>query len=126
MEAALALAAKRKTGPTGSILITANPAFGASDRFGDLKEVSGQRPIDAASRPIDAASRPLDSASRPLDAASRPLDLASCAFDAVSRGETRGKAIPALPGTQREAEALRKLFPDARVLVGEQAQETAV
>ena len=44
---------------------------------------------------------PIDAPSRPLDAASRPLDVASRALDTISRGAglTRGKAIPALPGT---------------------------
>jgi CHAT domain-containing protein/Tfp pilus assembly protein PilF len=190
--AAQKLAATHTYGRQGSILIAANPAFGTSDRFGDLKEIPGQRPIDTASRPIDAASRPidiasrpidsasrpldtasrpidsasrpldtasrpldsasrpinsasrpldsasrpLDTASRPIDSASRPLDIASRAFDTVSRSfgissrafdsASRGKAIPPLPGTQREADSLRKLFPDALTLTGDKAQEATI
>src|SRR5262249_42911278 len=55
-EAALKLASTRRAAPKG-LLIAADPAFGSSARFGDLKDVPGQRPIDAASRPIDVASR---------------------------------------------------------------------
>jgi CHAT domain-containing protein/Tfp pilus assembly protein PilF len=128
-QAALVLASKRSTTPKGSILVCANPEFGSSARFGDLTEIPGQRPIDAASRPIDTASRPIDSASRPLDAASRPIDLASRALDTISKGATgidRGNAIRSLPGTQREAESLLKLFPSAVVLTGTNAQESTV
>jgi CHAT domain-containing protein/tetratricopeptide (TPR) repeat protein len=120
--ASLVLASRHTNTPKGSILICANPEFGSSARFGDLKDLPGQRPLDSASRPIDAASRPIDSASR-------PIDLASRAFDATCRdtgGFARGTSIRALPGTQREADALRKLFPGALVLTGEKAQEGAV
>jgi len=125
-DAADRLASHRQPRSGASLLIAANPDFGSSERFGDLSDVPGQRPIDSASRPLDSASRPLDAASRPLDSASRPIDLASRALDTVSRGATRGKAIPSLPGTQREADALRKLFPDATVLTGDKAQESTV
>ena len=37
---------------------------------------------------------------------------------------TRGKAIVALPGTQREADALKRLFPSATLLRGKAAQES--
>ncbi len=95
VEAALKVATLPKPVAKGSILVAANPAFGSSDRFGDLKEIPGQRPIDKASRPIDS----------------------------VSRG---GRAIPSLPGTQREADTLHKLFPIANILTGSNAQEATV
>lgn len=117
--AAVKLASTRKAASKG-ILVAANPAFGSSDRFGDLKDVPGQRPIDTASRPIDTASRPLDTASRPLDVASRAFETVSRTLDS----DSRGKAIPALSGTQREADALLKLFPDAKLLTGTRAQES--
>jgi CHAT domain-containing protein/Tfp pilus assembly protein PilF len=146
-QAALTLAAKRKASPAGSILVAANPAFGSSDRFGDLKEIPGQRPIESASRPIESASRPIESASRPIESASRPIesasrpiesasrpiDVPSRAFESASRAfesasraiesASRGKAIRSLPGTQREADVLKKLFPNAMVLTGDKAQE---
>ncbi len=148
--AALSLASKRKTGAKGGILVAANPSFGLAERFGDLEGVPGQRPIESASRPIESASRPIESASRPIESASRPIESASRpltfpdrAFEAVSRAfesssraiesasraiesASRGKAIPPLPGTEREADALRKLFPQATVLTGERAQESTV
>ena len=37
---------------------------------------------------------------------------------------TRGKAIVALPGTQREADALKRLFPSATLMTGKAAQES--
>lgn len=118
VQAATTMSSQRATAGQG-ILVAANPAFGSADRFGDLNGIPGQRPIDTASRPIDTASRPIDTASRPIDVASR-------AFDTVSRGSGHGKSIPGLPGTQKEADALRKLFPNANVLTGNEAQESTI
>src|SRR6185369_10486884 len=97
----------------------ANPAFGDEHRFGDDVTIPGQRPIDTASRPIDSASRPLDSASRPIDMASR---TATAALRSVYL--PRGGTIRPLPGTQREADMLSRLFPDANVYCGAAAQES--
>ncbi len=144
-------ASKERKPASRSILVAANPAFGSSNRFGSLHDISGQRPIENASRPLSAPSRPFEAASRPFDSPSRPLvspsrplvspsrplvspsrplvspsrplDLPSRALEAVSRG---GKEIPALKGTQREADALRRLFPGATVLTGASAQEAAI
>ncbi len=99
--------------PKGDVLVVANPHFGSASRFGDLHELPGQRPIDRPSRPLDSPSRPLTSPSRPLVAPSR-------AIQSLSRN---GKII-SLPGTKREAEAIRRAYPRATVLVGTRAQET--
>lgn len=152
-EAAMLPSAKPRTPASGTILVAANPAFGSSERFRGLQSLATPRPIDTPSRPIDTPSRPIDTPSRPIDSASRPLDLASRAFDAVSRPldrpsrriasaarpidtpsrslgapevDTRGKAIPPLPGTQREADMLGKLFPGAEILTGAAAQEATI
>ncbi len=100
------------TPPKGSVLVVANPDFGASSRFGELHDLPGQRPIDRPARPLASPSRPLISPSRPLAAPSR-------AIESLSRA---GKIIP-LPGTKREAEAIRRAYPGACVLVETRAQE---
>ncbi len=129
--------------PTGSLLVLANPEFGEVSRFGDLKELSRQRPFDLPSRPFDLPSRPFDLPSRPFDLPSRPFDLPSRPFDVPSRpfdvpsrpfnapsrslpSLVRGKRIASLPGTQREADALARLFPGAAIFTGDKAQETVV
>ncbi len=115
--------------PTGSLLVLANPDFGDLSRFGDLKDLPGQRPFDVPSRPFDVPSRPFDAPSRPFDVPSRPMDVPSRPFDAPSRTLptlVRGNHIASLPGTQREADALAKLFPDAAIFTGDKAQEAVV
>jgi len=124
MEASLARASRHLGSIERSMLVVANPDFGSAARFGALSEIPGQRPIEPASRPIEPASRPIEPGSRPIEPASRLSHLATRALDTVSLGATRGTAIPALPGTQAEADALKKLFPDATVLTGLQAQES--
>jgi CHAT domain-containing protein/Tfp pilus assembly protein PilF len=108
--------------PTGTLLALANPEFGAVSRFGDLKEVAGQRPFDAPSRPFDVPSRPFDVPSRPMDVPSRPFDAPSRTLPTL----VRGNHIASLPGTQQEADALAKLFPDAAIFTGDKAQEAVV
>ena len=118
----------------------ANPAFGPASRFQGLALLEGQRPIDTPSRPIDQPSRPIDQPSRPIDQPSRPidqpsrpidqpsraLDALSRAIDSLARDYAETGAIKALPGTQREADALAKLFPGALLLTGDKAQESSV
>jgi len=106
--------------PHGVMLAFANPDFGTSKRFGDLDDLPGQRPLAAPSRPFDAPSRPLEKPSRPIAVASRAFESVSRSFEALSRG---GR-IAALPGTQREADALKKDFPGATILTGINAQES--
>jgi CHAT domain-containing protein/Tfp pilus assembly protein PilF len=101
------------------------------------------RPFDVPSRPFDVPSRPFDVPSRPFDAPSRPFDVPSRPFDAPSRSIqaparqflpdartlpelVRGKHLAPLPGTQAEADALAKLFPDAAIYTGAKAQEQVV
>ncbi|MBB6048686.1 CHAT domain-containing tetratricopeptide repeat protein [Armatimonas rosea] len=139
VQAALTVKADRKQ-PTQTLLAIANPDFGSTKRFGDLDNLPGQRPIDTPSRPIDTPSRPIDTPSRPIDTPSRPIDTPSRPIDTPSRpidtpsrpidspsrafdSVSRGKAIVALPGTQREADALKKLFPTATLMTGSAAQE---
>jgi CHAT domain-containing protein/tetratricopeptide (TPR) repeat protein len=111
------MAATRRRPDRDTVIAFANPAFGNTPRFGDEPSMPGQRPIDSASRPIDSASRPLDSASRPLDTASRS------AVPLYATILPRGAAIRPLPGTQREADTIARLFPDAKVYTGADAQE---
>ncbi len=135
MQAALRAHTRQMSKPTGTMLVVANPAFGGSKRFGDLNDLPGQRPLSDPSRPLSDPSRPLSDPSRPLSAPSRPLSDPSRPLSEPSRSsaspsramttalEARGGEIAALPGTQREADALRLLFPDAVCLTGAAAQE---
>lgn len=138
----LARTEKKRTKPTGTLLALANPDFGDEKRFGDNPKNAGQRPLDSPSRPIDSPSRPLDSPSRPLDTPSRPLDSPSRPLDSPSRPlDTPSRAVAALtravflprggrivplPGTEREATALRSDFKNAAIYTGDAAQETIV
>jgi CHAT domain-containing protein len=127
------LAAPKPQGASRSLLVVANPQFGSGARFSSLADDVGQRPIDTPSRPIDLPSRPIDQPSRPIDVPSRPIDVPSRAIDSVSRAidslsreyapDSSGGSIVPLPGTQREADGLRRIFPGATVLAGPGAQE---
>lgn len=97
--------------PTGTVLALVNPDMGEAKRFGDNPTLPGQRPLDSPSRPLDSPSRPLDSPSRPLDSPSRDLFT------------QRGGKLLALPGTRQEGQALTRLFPNAQVYSGQDAQE---
>jgi CHAT domain-containing protein len=113
-------ASDRKKHPSKrTVLVMANPDFGDDRRFGDDKSIPGQRPIDTPSRPIDIPSRPIDSPSRPIDVPSRAIEVTSRSI--LLRA---GNRIANLPGTQREADAIGRLFPGARVLTRSQAQES--
>lgn len=144
---ARALAAPKGEKAPKELLVIANPDFGTGARFAALKLEPGERPIDTPSRPIDQPSRPIDQPSRPIDLPSRPIDqpsrpidlpsrpidLPSRAIDSLSRAidslsreyapEASAGAIVPLPGTQREADELGRLFPGATLLVGTGAQE---
>ncbi len=104
-----------------TLLALGNPDFGGAERFGDNKDIPGQRPLDAPSRPVKEPTRPLDAPSRPLDAPSRPLDAPSRVLLLP-----RGGHITTLPGTQREMDMLRKEIPDAAIYTGADAQESIV
>ncbi len=126
--AAAALSVRTRPRATGSVLALANPDFGNATRFGDDLHLAGQRPFDAPSRPFDAPARPFDAPARPFDAPSRPFDAPSRPFDAPSRdlmSQLRGGGIVPLPGTQAEADTLHRLYPDAMILTGKNAQEGA-
>ncbi len=135
------LLASRQPGrvpPTRTLLVMANPDFGGEKRFGDNPEIAGQRPITAHSRPIVAPSRPIAAPSRPIVAPSRPIVGPSRPIVAPSRPIVapsrpivapsrdlylpRGGHLTALNGTQREAEALQRIFPDAVLYLGKNAQ----
>ena len=98
--AATALTKRTRPRPSGSVLALANPDFGDTARFGDDPHLPGQRPFDAPSR------------SRPFDAPSRDLVA-----------QLRGGTLKALPGTQAEANVLRRLYPDAAIYTGTKAQK---
>ncbi len=117
--------AARKDRPerrAGSVLAFANPDFGQSSRFSTLDGHYASRPFDTPSRPFDTPSRPFDTPSRPFDTPSRELSKLSGQIRGTVQ---RGRILP-LPGTQREADALRNIFPDAVILTGKQAQEDQV
>ncbi len=115
-----ALAPRRRARPAGSVLALANPDFGEARRFGDDPHLPGQRPIESPSRPIEAPARPIESPSRPIEAPSRPIEAPSRDFSVQMRG-----GLAALPGTQKEANLLRALYPDAALYTGKRAQERA-
>jgi CHAT domain-containing protein/tetratricopeptide (TPR) repeat protein len=102
-----------------SLLVLANPTFGDEKRFGDNPQIAGQRPIDAPGRPIEAPARPIDAPGRLIEAPGRAIEALARALCAP-----RGARLQPLPGTQREAEALKKEFPGAAVYTREQAQES--
>lgn len=107
---------------TQPLLVVANPDFGADRHFGDLLGLAGQRPLPAPDRPLPAPDRPLPTPDRPLPAADRPLPAADRPLPFPDRA---GRLTPLL-GTQREADALRRLFPSATILTGNSAQERAI
>jgi tetratricopeptide (TPR) repeat protein/CHAT domain-containing protein len=86
----------RRTKPAGTLLALANPDFSSETRSTGAP-AEETRPIFAESRQIFADAR---------------RDVFS-----------REGGIKPLPGTQKEAEALKAAFPDATVRTGKQAQE---
>jgi CHAT domain-containing protein len=101
-----------------SLLVCANPDFGTSKRFGGLAELPGQRPLSEPSRRFSSPTRPISEPSRPLAEPSR-----SVASRIASTVPTRGGVIVSLAGTRREADSLKRLFPDATLLTETAAQE---
>ncbi len=100
-----------------SVLVVANPDFGDRRRFGDDAAIPGQRPIDTPSRPIDTPSRPVASPSRTALETTRVIATPAVLVPG-------GSKVLALPGTQREADRLKALFPRATTLTGMDAQES--
>lgn len=87
------------------LLVVANPDFGGAARF------------------TGAASKD----DRAIGAEARALGAEARAVGAEARAVTgRDGGITSLPGTQREAEAIRAFFPAAKLLTGAQAQEATV
>jgi CHAT domain-containing protein len=76
-----------------------------------------ERFTGGVTRPITADSRPIIADSRPIIADSRDIFLRGYQL----RGENGG--IKPLPGTKKEAEALRADFADAAIYTGKEAQE---
>lgn len=112
---------RTKKSPKGnSMFIVANPDFGGAARFGDSSVIPGQRPIEPPSRPIEPPSRPIEPPSRPIEPPSRPIEPPSRDLGLWMR-----TGIVELPGTQREANSLAKLFPRATILTRKGAQESA-
>ena len=113
MQAAHTLAQTHRN-RTESVLVVANPDFGSAQRFNVLNALPGQRPLSEPARPISDPSRPLSEPSRTL------------AVRAEATVPKRGGYIAALAGTQREADAIKALFPSAEVLTQNRAQEATV
>ena len=87
-----ALAALRNRQPDmtrKTLLALGNPDFGTPDRFGDPKDIPGQRPIAAPSRPIAAPSRHVSKPTRPIAAPSRKISEAARPLAAPSRRRLR-------------------------------------
>ncbi len=97
-QAALSVPHSKATGT----LVLANPDFGDTSRFGNSLPNQIAKGIE----------RPLSDPARPL---SDPARLASIM--------DRGKIKP-LPGTKIEANAIAKLYPNATLMTGKDAQET--
>lgn len=86
----------RRPGAPKTLLAFANPNFGGAERFQkQLEQANAERPLTAESRALSADSRSI----------------------------TRNGAILPLPGTQREADAIKADFPDAQIYLGQDAQE---
>ena len=104
--------------PSTAILAVADPAFAQyKSGFGNNPALPGQRPLPAPDRPLPTPDRPLPAADRPLPSADRDMLLPE---------SLRGGRLSALPGTRREADAIRGAFPRASVFIGSQAQESVV
>ncbi len=147
-QAALVARAAGRTRPTGTLLALANPLFDEGKRFGD-SGIPGERPITTPDRPLTTPDRPLTtpdrplatpdrpiaspdrpiaSPDRPLPSPDRPLPSPDRPLPSPDRDVLlpRGGRLVDLPGTQREADALKSDFPDAAVYTRRQAQETII
>ncbi|WP_309714442.1 CHAT domain-containing protein, partial [Armatimonas sp.] len=102
-----AQATPRKPTSSPKLLVLANPQFDAERRFENDPAVAGQRPLTAPNRPLTAPNRP-------LTAPNRDFLL------------PRGIRLVDLPGTQREADALAKRFPNTTLYTRSKAQESIV
>lgn len=104
---------KRSTGDASAVLVLASPDFGAPARFGKRPDLPGQRPLWEPTRPLFEPTRPLFEPARPLSEPARDMT------ESVLHRRLD------LPGTRREASAIRRLFPHSMVLTGHAAQESA-
>ncbi len=128
--------------PTHELLIVANPQFGmltlasaSEDRpltAGSRPLTTGSRPLTSGARPLTTGARPLTTGARPLTTGARPLTTGARPLTAGARDITgewlaeAGIRITPLPGTEREAQAIAGLFPEATLLTKTEAQETTV
>ena len=104
----------RKPSASPKLLVVANPQFDAEKRF-------ASRPITVPDRPLTVPDRPLTVPDRPLTVPDRPLTVPDRDLYVP-----RGTKLVDLPGTQREADALAKRFPQATVYTRGKAQESVV
>lgn len=148
-------AAKRPE-PARTLLALANPLFDEGRRFSDMPEAPGARPITTPDRPLVTPDRPLTTPDRPLTTPDRPLPTPDRPIAAPDRPlvapdrplPSPDRPLPSpdrplptpdrdvllpragrlvdLPGTQREADALKSDFPGATVYTRAQAQESVV
>ncbi len=123
VRAALRLkASPQRVRPNGILLALANPDFGGPERFAQYQTPVVERPITAGSRPLTAGSRsPI--ADAPAVDGIQAVDDASAIPSGSRDVFTRDGGIKPLPGTQREADALKATFPDGVIDTGTQAQE---
>ncbi len=128
--------------PTHELLLVANPQFGmltlasANDErpltTGSRPLTAGARPLTSGARPLTSGARPLTSGARPITSGARPITTGARPLTSGARDITgewlaeAGIRVTPLPGTEREAEAIARLFPDARLLTREQAQESTL
>ncbi len=120
--------ARRKAAVAPRLLVLANPQFDAEKRFETGPSVPGQRPIVSPDRPIVSPDRPIVSPDRPIVSPDRPIVSPDRPIVSPDRDLfiPRGTRLVDLPGTQREADALAKRFPNATVYTRAKAQESVV
>mgnify|MGYP001773397747 CR=1 FL=1 len=100
--------------PTRELLLVANPQFGMLT----LASANENRPLTAGSRPLTTGARPLTTGSRPLTTGAR--DITGEYLAEV------GIRVTPLPGTEREAQQIAALFPEATLLTKAEAQEATL
>jgi Uncharacterized protein conserved in bacteria len=107
----------RPIGAPDRILTAADRIIGAADRT----LVSPDRVIASPDRLLGTPDRVIGAPDRAIVAPDRLIG----APDRDTPIKSGGKLVP-LPGTQKEAEAVRGTFPGAKIVTGKDAQEAAV
>jgi CHAT domain-containing protein/tetratricopeptide (TPR) repeat protein len=105
---------------TESILVYANPELGSQNRFEDSAILLSDRPIKTPDRPIKTPDRPIKTPDRPIKTPDRPIKTPDRPIKTPDRD-----MLTALPGTEAEARAIVRSFPQAIVRRGSEAQEAS-